>query len=100
MSRHDWEAPNPGCYLFESLGGVAQLVARLVRIEKARGSSPLTSTSTHGPSRDGPFGISAPVRSSQIQRVNQIRCSHSEWVISWSVHTGQNHANASTTSTT
>ena len=29
---------------FQSPGGVAQLVARLVRIEKARGSSPLTST--------------------------------------------------------
>lgn len=99
MRRDDWVAPPAGCYLFQSLGGVAQLVARLVRIEKARGSSPLTSTGTNGPSQDGSFAISRPA-DPQIQRVNQIRRSHSSWVISWSVHTGQNHAKANTVSTT
>ena len=34
----------PWCYRFPSLGAVAQLVARLVRNEKVRGSNPLSST--------------------------------------------------------
>ena len=39
------EAPGfPANFLTAFLGGIAQLVERLVRNEKARGSNPLTST--------------------------------------------------------
>ena len=36
-----------GCYPLGTLGAVAQLVARLVRNEKARGSNPLSSTKAY-----------------------------------------------------
>src|SRR5690606_32282145 len=55
----------PLVMLIGPLGAVAQLVARLVRIEEVRGSIPLSSTQVESPSRRAWEGLSAACQSTR-----------------------------------
>jgi hypothetical protein len=58
-----------GCYtVCASRGAVAQLVARLVRIEKVRGSIPLSSTPGQRPSPEIFLRVTGPSYSSKVQQ--------------------------------